>query len=79
MDPWRLLRVTLDAIGAHARHWATLLLTFALFAYAAYRPETLRIVAATLFALIVHVPLWMGGRHALEKAQRTERDRVAAE
>lgn len=71
MDNFVLTRVLFDVFSRYAREWATLLLTFALFAYAAWKPELYRIVTATVFALICHIPLWVGSRRA-QKATPSE-------
>ncbi len=52
-----LLRLSLDVLNRRIRLWVTMALSFGLFAAALYRPSPLRILAASLFTLMVHLPM----------------------
>lgn len=59
----KLLRLVMDSIAYRVRLWATLVLSFALFAWALMAPSdwrimTLRLLGAVAFTCIVHVPMW---------------------
>lgn len=59
LSHWQMLRVALTALNRRAEQWATLLLSFALFGYAAWRPGLWTLLAASLFTLLTHLPLWL--------------------
>lgn len=57
------LRVGMRVLGHDVRLWATLLLSFSLFAWALMAPAdwrimAVRLVGAAVFCLLVHVPFW---------------------
>jgi hypothetical protein len=57
MDSWALMRLAMTTLAQRAYRWAVLAGSFTLFAAAVYRPEPWRILAASLFTLMVLVPL----------------------
>lgn len=56
------LRHALAALGRAGTRWATLVMSFALFAWACWKPEPWRILTASFFTALVHVPLWWRAR-----------------
>ena len=54
----QILRVTFEALGRRALRWVSLAMSFALFAYAAARPEPWRLVAAAAFTCACYLPFW---------------------
>ena len=55
----QFLRLALETLGRRAQQWATLTLSFSLFAYAAWRPGLWSLLAASVFTLLTHLPLWL--------------------
>lgn len=56
-DGSTILRMALDMLGQRAFKWAVFLAAFGLFAYAAWRPHVVTLLAASIFTLMTHVPL----------------------
>lgn len=57
LDPWVMMRRAIMILGERVYIWVVLAMSFALFGYAVVRPEPLRILAASLWTLLIHVPL----------------------
>jgi hypothetical protein len=53
-----ILALSLQLLAARSIMVLSLLGGFSLFAWAVYQPDPLRIVAASLFAILVHMPVW---------------------
>lgn len=59
-DPVAILHGTTRVLAKSVLFWLSLLMSFALFGYTIYRPETPRIVAASIFMVVslAFVALW---------------------
>ena len=57
LDPWVMMRRAIMILGERVYVWVVLAMSFALFGYAVVKPEPLRILAASLWTLLIHVPL----------------------
>lgn len=56
--PETMLRIALATLAPRVQKWATLAVASAFFGYVVYEPTTLRIVAASCFTVLVHIPTW---------------------
>lgn len=65
MDP-TILRVLFQILADRALLFLTLILNFALFAFATVYPDNIRFATAGLFSITVFIPVlkWRGGKTA---------------
>lgn len=56
-DTFLLLRRAVLMLAERVYTWVVLAMSFALFGYAVMKPEPMRILAASLWTLMIHVPL----------------------
>lgn len=56
LDGYALMRMAIDMLGQRAFKWAVFLASVGLFAYAAWRPHVLTLLAASIYTLLTHVP-----------------------
>jgi hypothetical protein len=58
MNNETVLALALSLLSARVIMILSLLGGFSLFAWAVYEPDALRILAASLYAVLVHMPIW---------------------
>jgi len=60
LDPFALLKATARALADKVMRWVVLLMSFALFAYAAIKHEPWSFAGATTFTVLALALLWRG-------------------
>lgn len=62
LEPVAVLRMALDTLAQRVFRWTVLAMSFALFVWAVAKPDPWRLAAASVFTLMVHVPVAWGER-----------------
>lgn len=80
MDLWHLLRVVTEILALQARRWMVLFMSFALWVWVVKAPTIERIVAATLFTALCHLPIWFEREesHGRQASTRADAQRSSA-
>lgn len=57
LEPFAILKMALDTLAQRVYRWVVLAMSFSLFAYAMVKIDPWRILAASVFTLLILVPL----------------------